>query len=586
VNLAPISDPEFVVPTIAQALGIREVAGQLLSERLQEELQQKQLLLVLDNFEQVVSAALQLIDLLAACPKLKVLVTSREVLRVRAEHEFAVPPLALPDPTLLPELAVLSDYAAVALFIQRAQAARSDFQVTPLNARAIAEICVRLDGLPLAIELAAARIKLLQPQALLGRLGHRLTVLTGGSQDVPARQQTLRNTITWSYNLLDATEQRLSRWLSVFVGSCTLEAVEAVCAFLDINTDAVWVLERIASLIDKSLLQQTEHEGDKPRLTMLETIREYELEALAVSGEMEITRQAYALYYVTLAEEAEPELGGPQQAVWLARLEREYDNLRAALRWSLERGEVGDSIEMALRLGGALRRFWEVRGHWSEGQNFLERALAGSKGVAVRVQVKALKSAAHLAYVLRDIDRAEVLSEECLARCQELRDMAGIALSLRLLGMIAEWRSNFVVAYARTEESLALFRELGDKEGIAFLLIELANLLFISQGDPAKVHALLEEGHTLWRELGYQNGTARALVLLGQLFLQQGDTVKARSLLEESVVLSREIVNRHRIVVGLEAHPSGRMHQHFHQRAQLRRMCWQWPQIGPFNLQA
>jgi predicted ATPase/class 3 adenylate cyclase/DNA-binding CsgD family transcriptional regulator len=590
VNLAPLSDPAFVIPSLAQTLGLREVAGQSLLDCLKEELQQHQVLLMLDNFEQVVSAASQVTDLLAACPRLKLLVTSREVLHVRAEQEFAVPPLALPDPKHLPELAALSYYAAVTLFIERAQAVKSDFQVTDANARAIAEICVRLDGLPLALELAAARVKLFPPQALLARLEQRLQVLTSGARDAPVRQQSLRNTIAWSYELLPAEEQRLFRRLSVFVGGCTLEAIEALCASLDKNNGAGWVLDGAASLIDKSLLHQTE-QGEEPRLVMLETIREYGLEVLTASGEMEITRQAHALYYLTLAEAAEPELAGPQQAVWLERLEREYDNLRVALGWFLERGEAGQSMEMALRLAGALWWFWEDRGHWSEGRDFLEWALAGRKGIAVPVQVKALKAAAHLAYVQGDTDRAEALYEECLAGCRDLGDTAGIALSLRLLGSIAGNRGNFVVSNALTEEALALFREVGDKEGIAWSLHNLAGnfldqgeyvraislreeslalfrelgdikdidlclsglawSLFISQGDPAKVRALLEESLALCREVGHKVGTVRALSNLGEVFLQQGDAVKARLLLEENVALSREIGFRYHTAYSL-----------------------------------
>jgi len=581
VNLAPLSDPEFVVPTIAQTLGLREVAGQPFLEHLKRELQQKQLLLVLDNFEQVVSAAHQLVDLLATCSRLKLLVTSREVLRVRAEREFAVPPLALPDLTHLPELAELLHYTAVTLFIERAQAVKSDFQVTDANARAVAETCVRLDGLPLALELAAARVKLFPPQALLAQLEQRLQVLTRGARDAPVRQQSLRNTLAWSYELLTAEEQRLFRRLSVFVGGCTLQAIEALCAALEKSNGVGRVVDGVASLIDKSLLQQTEQEENEPRLVMLETIREYGLEVLTASGEMETTRQAHALYYLTLAEEAEPELRGPQQVVWLERLEREHDNLRAVLQWFLERGEVGDNIEMALRLAGALWWFWEFRDHWSEGWNFLERALAGSKGVAVPVQVKALKAAANLAFVQSDTDRAEALYEECLARCWEVGDTAGIALSLRRLGAIAARRGNWGGASSLTEESLALFRKVGDKQGIAlalnnlasyigeqgeyaraislleealalfrevgdkefiaWVLIHLANMLFLSKGDPAKVHALLEEGLALCRELSSQEDTAWALSHLGEVFLKQGNAVKARSLLEESVALSREI---------------------------------------------
>ncbi len=292
VNLAPISDPALVMSTIAQTLNMREVTGQPWLERLREELQGKQMLLLLDNFEQVVSAAREVVELLAACPQLKVLVTSREVLHVRAESEFTVPPLTLPDTKHLSDLAALSHNAAVALFLQRAQAIKPDFQLTNANARAIIEICARLDGLPLAIELAAARVKLLPPQALLTRLDQRLTLLTGASRDLPERQQTLRNAIAWSYNLLDVTEQWLFRHLSVFADGCTLQAVEALCAALE-KSDGQTV-DRVASLIDKSLLQQIEQEGQEPRLLMLESIREYGMERLKANGELEATLQALA----------------------------------------------------------------------------------------------------------------------------------------------------------------------------------------------------------------------------------------------------------------------------------------------------
>ena len=302
VPLAPISDPDLVIPTIAQALGIREGGARSFLDLLQAFLRHKHLLLLLDNFEQVLPAASQLMELLAACPDLKLLVTSRAVLHVQGEQEFPVSPLALPNLKQLPEPEVLSDYAAVALFLQRAQAVMPTFQLTAANARAIAEICVHLDGLPLAIELAAARVKLLPPQALLARLGRRLEVLTSRAQDVPARQQTLRNTIAWSYQLLDVSEQRLFRRLSVFVGGCTLEAVEAVCG--ERADGAGRLLDGVASLLDKSLLQQTEQEGGEPRLVLLETIREYGLECLASTGELESIRTAHAEYYLALAEQA------------------------------------------------------------------------------------------------------------------------------------------------------------------------------------------------------------------------------------------------------------------------------------------
>ena len=379
VNLAPISDPALVIPTIAQTFAVKEMGEQRLLDQLKTFLREKQLLLLLDNFEQVISATVQIADLFAVCPKLKMIVTSREVLHVRGEQEFAVPPLAIPDPKHLPDLVALSQYAAVALFISRAQAVKPEFQLSNSNAPAIAEICDRLDGLPLAIELAAARIKLLPPQALLPRLGQKLMILASVARDVPERQQTLRNTIQWSYDLLDTQEQRLFRRLSIFFGGCTLEAIEAVCTALGGKAEAVLVLEDVASLPDKSLLQQTELEGSEPRLVMLETIREYGVECLADSGEREASQQAHAHYYLALAKQAEPELDGPQQVTWLGSLEREHENLRAALQWFIEQGESShstESIEMALNLAGALGEFWIGHGYYNEGRAFWNESLA------------------------------------------------------------------------------------------------------------------------------------------------------------------------------------------------------------------
>jgi predicted ATPase/class 3 adenylate cyclase len=581
ISLAPINDPLLVIPTIAQALGIRDKEGQPLSTRLAEVLQQKQVLLLLDNFEQVVGAASQVAELLTSCPSLKVLVTSREVLHVRAEHEFAVPPLALPDPAHLPELAALARFPSVALFLQRVQAIKPEFRLTVTNARAVAEICVRLDGLPLAIELAAARMKLLSPQVLLARLDRRLAMLAGGARDVPTRQQTLRNTIAWSYQLLNAREQRLFCRLSVFVGGCTLQAAEAVCIASD--DGATQVLDGVASLVDKSLLQrveQTEEASEEPRFLMLETIREYALEALTTSGEAAVARQAHADYFLLLAEEAEPALKGPLLVSWLERLEREHDNLRAALQWALEGGRT----EMALRLGTALERFWVVRGHRNEGLAFLERALAGSSGVATSVRAKALLAAARLAFVQSHYDRGEVLAQESLALFRGLGDRRGIALSLDRLGMAAWRRGDFRTAgvlmeedlalfkevgdqdrvawslftlgllnnkqgeYTRAcalfEESLTLFRELGNKRGIAASLTQLAGTLFVSQGNQALIYPLLEEGLSLDREVGDKEGMAVSSLLLGWVALKQGDVAIARTRVEESLTLYREMEHR------------------------------------------
>jgi predicted ATPase/class 3 adenylate cyclase len=592
VNLAPLSDPTLVVPTIAQTLDIREAAGQPLQQSLVKSLQQKELLLLLDNFEQVVSAALQVADLLAACPKLKVVVTSRAVLHVRAEQEFAVSPLALPDPTRLPDLATLAHYEAVALFLARAQATKPDFHLTLANARAIAEICIRLDGLPLSIELAAARIKLLPPSALLARLGQRFTVLTSGARDVPARQQTLRNTIQWSHDLLEAAEQQLFRRLSVFTGGCALEAAEVVCGTgSDASASpAGLVLDGVASLIDKSLLLQTEQESEEPRLIMLETIREYGLEALATSGEEEVIQHAHAAYYLTLAEVAEPKLTRAEKRRWFERLQREHENLRTALAWFAEHNEQ----EVVLRLGSALWRFWWMRGYHSEGRTLLEQALASSQGVVTTpVRAKALHAACALAVDQGDFEQAEVLCGESLALFRALDDPQGSAISLYILGIAASQRSDYAVARALFEEAVALSREVDDKDTIARSLFNLAPVflyqgeygraralaeeavmvsregndttwstapsLFVLamvmsfQGELMRAHAVLEESLALSKQEGYKEGIAYSLHLSGLVAFQQGDMISTRPQFEESLALFKELGDRRNVAHSLVA---------------------------------
>lgn len=370
VSLAPVRDPDLVVPAIGRTLGITEVGEKPLHERLSAHLRDKRTLLLLDNFEHVAPAATVVSGLLTTCPGLAVLATSRERLHLSGEHEYPVPPLSVPDRERLPPPKDLTRYKAVALFVERARAARPDFRLTEENAEAVVEICARLDGLPLAIELAAARVKLLPPQALLTRLQQGSGLLRGGGLDLPARQRTLRSTLQWSHDLLDEHEQRMLRRLSIFAGGCTLHAAEAVSgATGDLPAET---LELVASLVDKNLLRQVEGAGGEPRLFMLETIREYALERLAESGEAEIVRRAHADYYLVLAEEAEPKLMTAEQMTWLDLLEREHNNLRVALRWSLDLA----GAETALRLVGALWRFWHVRGHLSEGRRWLEEALA------------------------------------------------------------------------------------------------------------------------------------------------------------------------------------------------------------------
>jgi predicted ATPase/class 3 adenylate cyclase/DNA-binding CsgD family transcriptional regulator len=544
MDLAPVSVWAMVIATITQTLSIREVGGQPLLERLKDELQRKQMLLLLDNFEQVISAAVHVADLLAACPQLKVIVTSREVLHVRAEHEFPVPPLAVPDPNRLPDLTTLSHNEAVALFLQQAQAVKPNFQLTDANAGAVASLCARLDGLPLAIELAAARMKLFSPQALLARLGQSLSILTSASRDMPARQQTLRNTIAWSYNLLDEEEKRLFRQLSVFVGGCTIEAIEALCA--SPGSESEPILDGVASLVDKSLLQGVEQRaGEEPRFVMLETIREYALESLKSHGETEAVRRAHAAYFLALAEEAEQGMAGPQQAVLLERLEQEHDNLRAAMQWSTSHAE--EEKAMALRLGGALSSFWFVRAYFSEGRDFLERALSRSGEVAAPIRAKALYAASRLYEDLDSLDRAEELCEQSLALYREIADTMGIASCLHLLADIAWGQGNLAAARALAEESLMLFRELDDRRSVAYLLYHLGSLA-VEQGEYARGRSLLTESLTINRELGDTRNIANSLFTLALLSrLSGGDLAQAHTLLDESFALFREIGDKENI---------------------------------------
>ncbi len=533
VNLAPISDAELVVPTVAQALSVKEIPTRSMVEQLQAFLQEKQLLLLLDNFEQVVSAACTLSDLLARCPHLKLLVTSRAVLHLAAEHEFAVPPLSLPDLNHLPDLVTLSQYEAVALFIARAQALQSNFQMSNASAPAVAEICTRLDGLPLAIELAAARIKLLPPPALLARLDQPLAVLTSGGRDAPARQQTLRKTIDWSYQLLDADEQRLFRLLSVFVGGCSLQAIEAICAAPGTQTSAISVLDGVASLIDKSLLQQIEQA--EPRIVMLETIRDYGREALAAAEEAEVTHQAHAAYYQALAEAAEQAWNGPQQAMWFGRLEQEHDNLRAAMNWLLEQGEA----EMALRLGTALWWFWYAQEHLHEGWNVLERALERSEGMAAPLRARALLATGSLAGSLGHVERGEVLCQESLALFREIGDIKGIGDATFHLAHIAFARWDLVVARTLFEENLVFLREIGDKTLTAWALGALA-LVVLYQGEYARVHPLAEQAREICKEVGDTTGVTMALMTLARVVFWQSDLVQAQILAVEGLASARE----------------------------------------------
>jgi predicted ATPase/DNA-binding CsgD family transcriptional regulator/Tfp pilus assembly protein PilF len=537
VPLAPIRDPGLVLPTIAQVLSIRESGAQPLSEQVREALRTRHLLLVLDNVEQVAAVAPELEELLSGCPQLKLLITSRSLLHLEAEYVFPVTPLTLPDPTQLGEQEGLADVAAVAFFVERARAVQPSFQLTAANARTVAEICERLDGLPLAIELAAARIRLLPPQALLARLSQRLTVLTGGARSRPERQQTLRNTLKWSYDLLEEEEQQLFRQLSTFVGSWTLEAAEAVAyAGQPQDPASVSVLDGVTSLLDKSLLLQVEQESEEPRLIMLETVREYGLECLASSGEIERTRRAHAAYYLQLSEEAEPELRGPQQAMWFNGLEDEHDNFRAALGWALENGEV----EIGLRLVGALWLLWMVRSRFTEGQEWLEKVLVRSRDAALALRAKAFTGAGSLAWAQGNYQQAMRWHQQALALYREVGDKQGIAFALNNLGCVAQYQGDFERARVFLEESLALYRELGDQWGIVLVLCNLG-LGEAWQGDYEQARALFEEYLALSRDLQAQADIALALHNLGDVARYQGDHQQAMAYLQECLSMCEEL---------------------------------------------
>jgi len=522
VPLAALRDPELVPSAIASALGLRDQAGQTPAQVVRETLAGKRLLLVLDNVEQVATSAPFVGELLAAARDLEVLATSRLPLRLRAEHEYPVTPLALPPASGTPPEQLLQ-YEAVRLFVERAQAVRAGFTLTPEIAPAVAEITRRLDGLPLAIELAAARVRLLPPAALLARLEKRLPLLTGGPRDAPARQQTLRDAIAWSYDLLAAGEQALFRRLSIFAGGFSLEAAEAVA-----NPGAeLNVLDGLDRLSEHSLLRPVAGTEGEPRFVMLETIREYGLEQLAQSGEAEATRRAHTTFFLALVEEAEPKLTSPEQLVWLERLEAEHDNLLAAL----SRAVISDA-QVALRLVWGLAWFWYFRGNLREGRAWLERALAAS-GDPGPLHAGAFAATGRLARHLGDYGGAITLLERSLELARSFQDRRAEALALHELGALAGLAEGDAAReVALTEASLALWRELGDSWGTARTLNNLGYEAYL-QGDLDRAVSLLDEGVVLARAAGDR-------LVLGYIVDSRGVVAEAQGELERATDLYRE----------------------------------------------
>ncbi|HTS21196.1 MAG TPA: tetratricopeptide repeat protein [Casimicrobiaceae bacterium] len=543
VPLAALSDPDLVLPAIAQTFDVREAAGQPLRDQLGGYLREKEMLLVLDNFEQVVDAAPSVSHLLSAAPRLKALVTSREVLRLSGEADFPVRPLSLPESKPLPPLEVLAQYGAVALFVERAAAVKPGFTVTNENAPAVAEICHRLDGLPLAIELAAAHVRVLPPQRMLGELNHRLSFLMGGARDLPARQKTLRSTIDWSHDLLTTDEQKLFRRLAVFAGGCALEAVDSVCN----AGEELRVLETVESLVAKSLVSETEARGES-RFAMLETIREYALERLVAAGEDEQTREQHVRYFVRLAEDANARLISAEQAVSLRRLEGDYENLRAALERDL--AIAGSSA--GLRLCTALDRFWERRGYLSEGRQWCARVLSRvDTGDRAAERGNVLNAAGGLALAQGDLSAARTHFNESLAIRRKLNDRRGIAGSLGNLGIVAFEQGDLATGRMLVEESLGIMRELGDRLGIANKLTSLGHLAFREENYSA-AWALHQEDLSIRRELADQRGIAVSLTWLGIVAHYRAEYPAAKAFMEESMALYRELGDRGGVATALE----------------------------------
>jgi predicted ATPase/transcriptional regulator with XRE-family HTH domain len=540
VDLAPLRHPALVISAIAQILEIKENGGQPLINHLKQFLGDKRLLLLLDNFEHLLDAAPLLAELLAAAARLKLLVTSRERLHLRGEKEVAVAPLALPDPTNLPPFDQLSQYAAVALFLERASDVRPDFQLTCANAAAVVAICVRLDGMPLAIELAAAHSKLFAPAVLLERLRSPLALLTNGARDLPERQQTIRHTIDWSYHLLTEAEQTLFRRLGIFVGGCTLEAVEAVAAEVTIdhatvNHDQhhqVSMLMLIAALMDKSLLRQIEGGDGNARFVMLETIREYALERLEASGEAERLRRQHAAYYQALGEHVWLTEDGPVGGgAWVRRLQPDYENFRSALAWS--QTAAGDS-EGALQLSSALEALWGSKGVQHEAIAALEQALRHPRGVGrtgahwiIRWDLARLLTAAG------NYAAARLHAEEALLLARELGDTNLYACALERLGSVAREQGDSASAWARFTESLAILRPLGHVHSIANALNTLAGVAIMEE-DPARAEVLLTES----REIGQRAGAASNC--LAWTLHQLGHAAQLRGAYERAARLHQE----------------------------------------------
>jgi predicted ATPase/DNA-binding SARP family transcriptional activator len=545
VNLDTLNEDRLVVTQIASVLGLREEPGRPLLQSLIAHLRPKRLLLVLDNCEHLLEACAQAaLQLLQQCPEVRILATSREALGITGETVWAVPFLAVPDLNHLPEaqttlLRVVTSYESVQLFVERAQAALRTFHLNGVNARQVAQVCVQLDGIPLAIELAAARIDAMTVEQIATRLQQGVEPSLGSSATAQSRQQTLQAALDWSYDLLNGQERSLLRRLAGFAGGCSLDAAEYVCAGEEI--DERQVLDLLASLVDKSLVVFQEQERVGGRYRLLDMVRQYAAESLRASGGLERIRARHRDWFLALAENAEPQLQGAEQGEWLARLESDHENLRAALAWCREEQ---DGAEAGLKLAGALWRFWEVRGYYSEGRDYLTAMLSRAEsGERTKLRARALNGAGVLASNQGDYPAAMALYEESLMISRELGDRQGAAWPLHHLGLMAAHRGDYTTARALHEESLEIWRELEDKQGIGFAIHQLGSVVR-EQGDYAAARALYQESLEISRQLGDKQGIAWSLNDLGKAAYDQGDYTAARPLHEESLEISRELGDR------------------------------------------
>jgi predicted ATPase/DNA-binding XRE family transcriptional regulator len=541
VGLAPLSDAALVVPTIAQSLGLREIEGRSAREALYSFLKHKRLLLVLDNLEHLLEVVPEVISVIDASPDLRVLATSRAPLRVRGEQEYPVGPLGVPDPQRTPLLREVAGAAAVELFVERARAASPSFELTEANSAAVAAICWRLDGLPLALELAAARARFLGPTALLSRLDRALEAKGGAARDLPERQRTMRSTLNWSHDLLHVPEKELFRRLSVFAGGWTLEAAEALGEVEgeEGGLEADEILSLLGNLVEQSLVVAQAEADGSVRYGMLEPVRQYALEKLEQSAEEQQVRRLHALWCTWFAEEAAKELAGPDQGKWFDRLETEHDNLRAALSWSLE----GNEPETGLRLAAALWRMWNARGYMQEGRGWLEKALSSADGRPSPERARALNGAGAIAYQQGDLHSAKELFEKSIEMGRDLGDKGLVSRATGNLANFMLGVNEFTRARELFEQCLAMDRELDDKSRIAYSLGGLADVYY-SMGDIPKGVEYYEQSLALHRELDDRRSIGLTLNNLGELAQLQGELEKAEDLYKQSMAVVREIDDR------------------------------------------